>query len=159
MMECEFDVLSLNTAGIGDSFKRRKVFNYLKKNCSSKAVIFLQETHSVKKKKEIWNNTSWDVGKILCFFAHGTSDSRSALTAFREVLNFKVISSHLNDNGRQVILKVEIQRSAFILINYYAPNEEGQHVQILTEISDILEKMELEEDTQLIWDGDLNSLF
>ena len=31
-----------------------------------------------------------------------------------------------------------------------APNEEGQQVQILTEISDILEKMELEEDTQLI---------
>ena len=55
-MECEFDVLSLNTAGIDDSFERRKVFNYLKKNCSFKAVIFLQETHSVKKKEEIWNN-------------------------------------------------------------------------------------------------------
>ena len=48
MMECEFDVLSLNTAGIGDSFKRCKVFNYLKKNSSSKVVIFLQEMHSVK---------------------------------------------------------------------------------------------------------------
>ena len=45
------------------------------------------------------------------------------------------------------------------MINYYAPNEEGQQVQILTEISDILEKMELEEDTQLIWAGDFNSIF
>ena len=49
-----------------------------------------------------------------------------------------------------IILKVEIQSSPFILINYYAPNKEGQQVQILTEISDILAKMELEEDTQLI---------
>ena len=39
------------------------------------------------------------------------------------------------------------------MINYYAPNEDEQQVQILTENSDILEKMELEEDTQLIWDG------
>ena len=149
MIECEFHVLSLNTAGIGDSFKRRKVFNYLKKNPSSKAMIFLQEMHSVKKKEKIWNN-QWGCGKNSMFFAHGTS-------AFRERLNLKVISSHLNDNGRYVILKVEIQSSPFILINYYAPNEEGQQVQILTEISDILAKMELEEDTQLIWGGDFNS--
>ena len=84
------------------------------------------------------------------FFAHATSNSRGALIAFREGLNFKVISSHLNDNGWYVILKVEIQSSPFILINYYAPDKEGQQVQILTEISDILEKMESEEDTQII---------
>ena len=107
MIESEFDVLSLNTAGIGDSFKRRKVFNYLKKNSSSKAVIFLQETHSVKKKGKIWNN-QWGCGKNSMFFAHGTSNSHGALIAFREGLNLKVISSHLNDNGRYVILKVEI---------------------------------------------------
>ena len=88
-----------------------------------------------------------------------SSFKNSALIAFREGLNLKVISSHLNDNGRYVILKVEIQSSSFILINYYAPNKKGQQVQILTEISDILEKMELEEDTQLIWGGDFNSFF
>ena len=64
MMECEFDVLSLNTAGIRDSFKRRKVFNYL--NCSSKGVIFLQEAHTVKIKKK-YGITSGDVRNIQCF--------------------------------------------------------------------------------------------
>ena len=48
-------------------------------------------------------------------FAHGTSNSCGALIAFIEGLNLKVISSHLNDNGRYVILKVEIQSSPFIL--------------------------------------------
>ena len=70
-MECKFDVLSLNTAGIGDSFKRRNVFNYLKKNCSSKGVIFLQETHSLKGMKKC-GMTSGDVGKVKCFCSHGT---------------------------------------------------------------------------------------
>ena len=84
------------------------------------------------------------MAKILCFFAHGTSNSHGALIAFREGLNLKVISSNLNDNGRYVISNMKIQSSPFILINYYAPNEERQQVQILTEISDILAKMELE---------------
>ena len=158
MMECKFEVLSLNTGGIGDSFKQRKVFNYLKKNCSSKGVIFLQETHSVKKNEELWNN-QWGCGKSSMIFADGTSNSHGMLTAFREGLNYKVLSSHLNDNGRYVILKVEIQSSPFILINYYAPNEEGQQVLILTEIRDILQKIELEKDIQLIWGGDFNCFF
>ena len=53
--------------------------------------------------------TSGDVRKVQCFFAHGTSNSRGTLIAFREGLNYKVLSSHLNDNGRYVILKVEIE--------------------------------------------------
>ena len=57
-------------------------------------------------------------------FSHDTSNSHDALIAFREGLNYKVLSSHLNDNGRYVTLKVEIQSSPFILINYSAPNEE-----------------------------------
>ena len=70
-------------------------------------------------------------------FAHGTSNNRGTLIAFREGLNCKVISTDLNDNGRYVILKVEFQSSPIISINYYSPNEEGQQVQILTEIKDI----------------------
>ena len=54
---------------------------------------------------------------------------------------------------------MEIQSSLFILINYYAPNEEGQQVLILTEIRDILEQTELEKDTQLIWGGDFSCFF
>ena len=43
------------------------------------------------------------------------------------------------------------------MINYYALNEEGQQVLILTEIRNILKKIELEKDNQLIWGGDFNS--
>ena len=54
---------------------------------------------------------------------------------------------------------MEIQSSPFILINYYTPNKDGQQVLILTEIRDILQKIELEKDTQLIWGGDFNCFF
>ena len=103
--------------------------------------------------------TIGDAGKIQCFFTRDTSDSRGALITFREGLNYKVLSSHLNDNGRYVTLKVEMQSSPFIFINYYAPNEWGQRILILTGFRDILEKIELEKDTQLIWGGAFNCFF
>ena len=49
-MSVVFDILNLNTAGIGDSIKRRKLFNYAKEHTSSAGIVFLQETHSSGKK-------------------------------------------------------------------------------------------------------------
>ena len=51
-MSVIFGILSLNTAGIGDSIKRRKLFNYAKKHTSSAGIVFLQETHSSEKMKD-----------------------------------------------------------------------------------------------------------
>ena len=48
MSDIEFEVLSYNVNGIRDDRKRRKIFNFLKKQTSNKAVIFMQEIHSAK---------------------------------------------------------------------------------------------------------------
>ena len=53
MVDLKIDIISLNTAGLGDYAKRRKIFNYLKKQVSCKGVVFLQETHSVQKDEKI----------------------------------------------------------------------------------------------------------
>ena len=46
--DLNFDMTSLNAQGLRDYTKRRKVFNFMKKHTSSKGVIFMQETHSLK---------------------------------------------------------------------------------------------------------------
>ena len=56
MAELNLYVISLNTAGMGDFKKRRKIFNYLKKQVSRKGTVFLQETHSVRKDENLWAN-------------------------------------------------------------------------------------------------------
>ena len=48
MSDIEFPVVSYNVNGIRDDHKRRKIFNFLKKQTSNKAVIFMQEIHSTK---------------------------------------------------------------------------------------------------------------
>ena len=46
-------MVSFNVHGIGDDLKRRKIFNYMKKQTSGKAIICLQETHSTKRVEKL----------------------------------------------------------------------------------------------------------
>ena len=53
MAELNLDMINLNTAGLGDFTKRRKIFNYLKKHISCKGTVCLQETHNVRKDEKL----------------------------------------------------------------------------------------------------------
>ena len=79
----DFAIVSLNTAGLGDYVKRRKVFNYMKKQTSPKGIIFLQETHNVNKIEGLWMRKSLDEGKGSIRFSHGkqTPEAYSLLSA------------------------------------------------------------------------------
>ena len=151
----------MNTAGIGGhshSNKRRKLFNYLKKHSSPKAIVFLQETHSTKKVENLWTS-QWGCGKGSIHFSHGTSNSTGVLTAFREGLDVKIEATFTDNGGRLLILKAKIQDNPVILVNYHAPNEEGVQVRVLSEVNSILDKIVLEPNSAFIWGGDFNLYF
>ena len=50
------DLISLNTAGLRDYEKRRKVFHYLRQQTIKSAIIFMQETHTIKSDEKVWTN-------------------------------------------------------------------------------------------------------
>ena len=116
-------MISMNTQGLRDYAKRRKVFNFMKKHTSSKGIIFMQETHSLKTCENIWTN-QFACGNDHIVFSHGKSDSRGVLTAFREASNYKVINQYVDGGGRFIVLNTLVGDSPVVLINYYAPNEE-----------------------------------
>ena len=99
MVELNCDLVSLNTAGLRDYEKRRKVFHCLKQQISKSAIIFMQETHTVKSDEKIWTN-QFGCGSGSIIFSHGKSDARGVLIAFREELNYRVITQHVDNNGR-----------------------------------------------------------
>ena len=78
-------IQQINTAGLGDYVKRRKVFNYMKKQTSPTGLIFLQETHSINKIEGLWTK-QFGCGKGSIILSHGKSDARGVLIAFREGL-------------------------------------------------------------------------
>ena len=101
------DALTYNVRGLGDERKRRKIFNYIKKNTSRKSIILLQETHSIQKVENLWCY-QWHGDMI---FSHGTSGSRGVCVAFRYDLEYKTFSLQIVDKKRFTILHIEIQES------------------------------------------------
>ena len=95
--------------GLGDERKRRKIFNYIKKHTSGKAVVFLQERHSTKKHENLWKY-QWHGDMIL---SHGTSGSRGVCVALRYNLEYKLLSPEISDKeSRYIILHIEIQKNS-----------------------------------------------
>ena len=97
-MICGFDVLSLNTAGIGDNLKRQKIFNYLKKSCSSKGIVLPQETHSTARNEAMRTN-QW--GCALAFWPLNMEDFSTVLygmfSQVPTVARGKYMTNHIKD--------------------------------------------------------------
>ena len=95
MVELNYDVRSLNIAELRDYEKRHKVFHYLKQQTSKSAMIFMQETHTVRSNEKIWTN-QFGCGSGSIIFSLRKSDARGVLIAFREAINYQVITQHVD---------------------------------------------------------------
>ena len=95
-------MISLNAQGMRDYTKRRKAFNFMKKHTSSKGIIFVQETHSLKTCENTWIN-QFGYGNKHIVFSHGTLDSSGVLIAFQEASNYKVINQYVDDGGSFIV--------------------------------------------------------
>ena len=117
-----FKLISLNARGIRSFDKRETIFNWL---CKSGAdIYFLQETYSSKDVENIWREQQ----KGDMFSSHGSSYSREVLVLgvyvlVRAQLDFKLLSSKVDDQDRYILLYAMIQDTPFLLINIYAPNK------------------------------------
>ena len=158
MAELNLDIISLNTAGLGDFTKRRKIFNYLKKHVSRRGIVFLQETHSVRKDEKLWTN-QFGCGVRSMIFSHGKSDARGVLIGFREAIKYKIKARYVDKNGRYIVLDMLIDNNPIILVNYYAPNVEPEQLKVLDELAHIFNQLQTSENTTIIWGGDFNLFF
>ena len=68
-LNISFDILSLNTRGIRDDLKRRKVFEWLKNYTTKESIIFIQESHSTQDIEKLWSQ-QW-LSKENIIFSHG----------------------------------------------------------------------------------------
>ena len=113
---------SLNVNGLRATVdgipKRRKLFTWLKG--LNLDVIFLQETHCDSDFERIVRS-EWG-GK--CFFAHGNSRSRGVATMFNPRGFMDATEVRSCPDGRFIVVKVEVNRTALLLANVYGPNHD-----------------------------------
>ena len=148
MNELNFDVISLNTRSLGNFTKRKKIFKYVKKHVSRRDIILLQETHSMQKDEKVWIN-QFGCGKGSVIFSHGESDARGILVAFREAVDYKINSQHVDNNGRCIVLNLVIDGCPLIfVVNFYAPNYEADQVKLLNDLTHVFDQLEITANTR-----------
>ena len=149
-----FNAITYNCNGLGNKKKRQKVFTYLKDKLKN-GFVFLQETHSTenfeKERKSQWG------GEI--YFSHGTSNSTGCAIAFSNQFSFNIVSQVKDNNGRVLILKVNINGEIFLLINLYNANSEVDQISVLDLLASKLEEFDLDEKFIPIFGGDMNLIF
>ena len=152
LMAEQLRILSLNTNGLANSVKRGGLYVWLDKFHDKKnSIIMLQETHSTLNSEDYWRK-EWK-GKV--FFAHGTSKSRGVATLIPESIDFKLAHIYEDDEGRYLIMVIEICETWVVLINCYAPtiDKPVEQMEWLNKIQLLIEE---HSDLPVIMGGDLN---
>ena len=144
-MAYRINFISNNVKSLQCTNKRLKLIKYFKDKIVSNSFLFLQETHSTINDQIKWN----DDFKGEVFYLHGKANSCGVLICFIGSKN-NFIRNKLSDNdGRVLILDVDIDDENFILINLYNPNTEAEQLKTLSKLTEMLTKLNVTQNNNI----------
>ena len=114
--------------GFQSTNKRLKLIKYFKDKIVSNGFLFVQETHSTVNDEIKWK----DDFKGEVFYSHGKSNSCGVLICFIGSKRLFIRNKLSDNNGRILILDVDIDDKNFILINLYNPNTEAKQIKTVS---------------------------
>ena len=117
--------------------------------------MFLQETHSTVNDEIKWKDNFKDE----VFYSHGKSNSCSVLICFIFSKKFFIRNKLSDNDGRILILYVNIDDENFILINLCNPNTEDEQLKTFSKLTEMLTELHLTQNNNIICAGDFNLLF
>ena len=115
-------------------------------------IVFLQETYSTLEVENIWK-TQWQ-GKL--FFSHDTNHSCGVMALVRSDLDFKLKSINADNEGRYLIIEAEVQGSAYLLVNIYAPNKVQEQCHFFQNVNKSIENLVVDKEHKIFIGGDFN---
>jgi exonuclease III len=131
-------ILSLNCRGLNSSFKRKKVFHFLRKK---KANIYcLQDVHFTSEQIQLVKQ-QWGYNE--CFISPFRSNARGTAILFNNNFNFTVLDKTLDDGGNFVALKVQIDDTSYTIITLYGPNRDSP--EFFDKIEDLIKNFDSDE--------------
>lgn len=136
-----FKVVSLNVNGLNIPSKRRIIFDHLRKSGAS--MCLLQETHATLTSAPLWH-TEWG----------GQAFFNIAILVSRK-FSPNILQVTSDDDGRILLMDVEVDDTVFTVGSYYAPNQDKPQSQItaLQELEQALSDLTSE---NIIIGGDFN---
>ena len=112
--------------------KRGKKSLIISKSILLATPLFFFEKHTQPKRMRCYGNFNGMEISSLVMVSHGSSNKKGVLIPFRWGLEYKLLSPEIvDDDGRHLILHIEIQGSPYILLTYHGPNDESNQVKVL----------------------------
>jgi exonuclease III len=126
-------IISINVQGLRDKLKRARVKQYILLQRAH--IAFLQETHFTEDLKvlSVDEFSEWDL-----YHSHGDSKSKGVSIIIKKSLQYVVIDTYIDTNGRYILINIETQNNNISLLNIYAPNDKKQRNVFFDLISKIL---------------------
>ena len=94
--------------------------------------------------------------KDSCFFFHGKTNSCGVAIGYYGKKSFELLSRLNDKSGLVLIIEVKIENEVLLLINLYKPNTENQQLSTLSDLSDLLEKIDCINNKSIVFGGDFN---
>ena len=93
------------------------------------------------------------------FFSHGHSNSCRVVIGFLGNMNFNVLKKIQDNDGRNLILDIQVDDTAFLLINAYNANKECEQLNVLTTLCNFLSNITDLHCKYMIFGRDFNVFF
>ena len=144
-------IMSLNTRGLNNDMKRKKIYLWIKKQCVD--VALLQETYCTKKNldkiKKDWDGKSF-------FGLSNSSHSRGVSILFRKSIDVEIVDHYTKDDGRAILINAIVNDEIITLVNVYCPNSEKDKSNFFEQITEWIQINSASMDN-LIVAGDFNT--
>ena len=142
-------ICSINTNGLQQSEKRQRLIEWSKQQQCN--ILLMQETHF---SQNIENKLIQDFKGSL-YQSNGTSNSRGVAIWIKKNVEFKLIDEYKDNEGRLLLINVEINNAIYTIINIYAPNNTNKRNTFFKQVDRFINEHSI---GQIILAGDYNDI-
>ena len=143
-------ICSINTNGLQQSEKRQRLIEWSKQQQCN--ILLMQETHF---SQNIENKLIQDFKGSL-YQSNGTSNSRGVAIWIKKNVEFKLIDEYKDNEGRLLLINVEINNAIYTIINIYAPNNMKKRNTFFKQVDRFINEYSIGD--QIILAGDYNDI-
>jgi len=111
-------LISINTQGLRDKFKRLRLNEWLKNQ--EPDIVLLQETHF---SQDLIPCLIDEYGEWKLYHSFGESNCRGVSIFINKSLEINIIDSISDEDGRYYFMNFETCNNTFSVLNVYAPND------------------------------------
>ena len=127
-------LVSANVQGLRECAKRARFKQWALNQKAN--IIFIQESHFTA---DIVSSITRDFPDWYTCHSFGTNYSRGCSIFIHKSIDFKIINSIEDENGRFILLNLEVSDNQFTLINIYANNEMKYRNLLIKRLTSLIE--------------------